>query len=316
MAGQPDNRPDVRVAELAAGEWSVLSVDELRSCGLNAQAVAVRARSGRLHRKYRGVYAVGHPKLPLEGKFLAAVKACGPGAVLSHFSAAALWEMVEWDGRRIETTICDTTPRTHKGIRVHRTRYLEAVDIRRHKGIPVTAPARTALDLCSVLRYRPARRAIRHGLGPLKLFTIPKLLEISDRQLHRPGVERLRRIIATAAPTRSDLEDIVLDLILRAGLPEPDVNVPLWIDGRKVVPDFRWPAWKLVVEADSRKWHDDPLSREDDAERQALLEAQGERVDRVTFAQATAGRSQAMERLQAVAEASATRSLSDNSASG
>lgn len=295
------NDPDAAVARLAGGEWSVLAHDELRECGLSETAIKRRARKGWLHRRYKGVYAVGHPNLPMEGEFLAAVKACGPDAVLSHFSAAALWEMVAWDGRPIEVTIRDTTPRSHRGVRVHRTRYLEPVDVRRKKGIPVTAPARTALDLCSVLRHKYARRAVRQGLGSPKLYTIPKLLEVADRQARRPGALRLRRILATAAPTRSDLEDIVLDLILRAGLPKPDVNVPLWINDRKVVPDFRWRQWKLVVEADGRTWHGDPLARADDAERQALLESQGERVERVTWTQATVRRAETMKRLVSAA---------------
>jgi hypothetical protein len=305
MRPRLDNHPDVRVAELAAAEWSVLSLEELLGCGLTRRGISRRVEAGRLHWKYRGVYAVGHPNLPLEGQFLAAVKACGPGAVLSHFSAAALWRMVEWDNRMFEVTVRDTTTRVHKGIRVHRTRYLERIDVRGHSGVPVTAPTRTALDLCSVLRYRPARRAVRQGLGPLKLFTIPKLLEVTDRQARRPGAVRLKRIIATAVPTASDLEDVVFDLILKAGLPQPDVNVPLWINRRKVVPDFRWPEWKLVVEADGRTWHGDPLARKDDAERQALLESQGDRVERVTWAQATAGRVAATERLREAAAAAA-----------
>ena len=56
-------------------------------------------RNGRLHQFHRGVYAVGHPNLPLEGRLLAAVKACGPAAVLSHYSAAALWGFIDWDDR-------------------------------------------------------------------------------------------------------------------------------------------------------------------------------------------------------------------------
>ena len=86
------------------------------------------------------------------------------------------------------------------------------------------------------------------------------------------------------APTRSELEDVVLDLLLRADLEHPDVNVPLTVGGRRVMPDFRWPAQRLVIEADGAAWHDDPTAREDDAERQALLEAHGERVLRVTVA--------------------------------
>jgi hypothetical protein len=301
MRNAIDNHPDVRVARLAADEWGVLSLDELLGCGLSKPGIARRVRTGRLHWRYQRVYAVGHPSLTLQGQFLAAVKACGPGAVLSHFSAAALWEMADWDQRAFEVTVRDTTTRLHPGIRVHRTRYLDPVDTRIQRGVPVTAPARTALDLCSVLAYQAARRAVRQGLGPLKLFTIPKLLEIADRQGRRPGALRLKRIIATAAPTASVLEDVVLDLILKAGLPKPEINTPLWIGGRKVIPDFRWPQWKLIVEADGRTWHGDPIAREDDAERQALLEDYGERVVRVTWAQATTGRAATMKRLRAAA---------------
>src|SRR5919109_1824107 len=96
---QLDARPAVRVAKLAAEQWGVLSTDELRGCGLSLKAVFNRTRSGHLHPIHRGVYAVGHAAIPLEGRFLAAVKACGPSAVLSHFSAAVLYEFVRWDDR-------------------------------------------------------------------------------------------------------------------------------------------------------------------------------------------------------------------------
>jgi very-short-patch-repair endonuclease len=87
-------------------------------------------------------------------------------------------------------------------------------------------------------------------------------------------------------PTRSELEDAVLELIVRGGLASPDVNVPLQLDGRRVIPDFRWREQRLIVEADGAAWHDSRVAREDDAERQALLELHGERVLRVTWAQA------------------------------
>ncbi|MEA2191579.1 MAG: hypothetical protein QOI73_1700 [Solirubrobacteraceae bacterium] len=69
----------------------MLSISELRACGLDGHAVARRVREGRLHRLHRGVYAVGHPGLTLRGRFRAAVLACGDAAVLSHFAAAAFW---------------------------------------------------------------------------------------------------------------------------------------------------------------------------------------------------------------------------------
>jgi very-short-patch-repair endonuclease len=101
------------------------------------------------------------------------------------------------------------------------------------------------------------------------------------------------------APTRSELEDVVLELILRGGLEHPQVNVPLVLDGRRVVPDFRWPSARLVVEADGAAWHDNELARADDAERQALLEGHGERVLRVTWQQAVAQPAQTLGRLRA-----------------
>jgi Transcriptional regulator, AbiEi antitoxin/Protein of unknown function (DUF559) len=287
------------VAQLAAEQSGVVSVRELRECGLSLREIEWRARIGWMHRIHRGVYAVGHPNLPLEGQFLAAVKACAPSGVLSHYSAAADWAMVEWDERRIEVTVLGEGTRLHAGLRVHRTQVLDPRDVRHHNGIRVTSPARTLVDLASLLDYRPLRRAVRQAQS-LRLVSLPELARTIERLGPRRGVRNLRRILATGpAPTRSELEDVVLDLILRGGLAHPEVNVPLFVDGRRVVPDFRWPAQRLVVEADSRTWHDHKLAREDDAERQALLEAFGDRVLRVTWEQAIARPTQTLERLTA-----------------
>jgi very-short-patch-repair endonuclease len=301
MPDESDNRPDVEVARLAVTEWSVLSLEELRRCGISADMVSRRVSRGHLHWLYQGVYAVGHSNIPLEGRFLAAVKACGAGAVLSHFSAAAILGMTRWDGRSVDVTVRDTTTRIHRRIRIHRTWYLDPTDVRRHRGIPVTSPARTALDLCSQVSDRAARRAIRWALSE-RLLNLRQLIGVLDRQPRRPGAARLRRIVAAGpVPARSELEDVVLEVILAAGLGNPDVNVPMIIDGRRVVPDFRWADRRLIVEADSRKWHDNTLAREDDAERQALLEAHGERVVRVTWQQAVSERSRTVRRLRAAA---------------
>jgi hypothetical protein len=277
----------------------VLSLVELQGCGLSRQAVHWRVRHGRLFRIHGEVYAVGHPNLPLEGRFLAAVKACGPTAVLSHYAAGSHWRMVEWDDRRVEVTVLGEGTRLHPGLRVHRTQLREPRDVRHHDGIRVTSPARTLVDLASLLDYRPLRRAVRQAQS-LRLVSLPEMAKTIERLGPRRGVRNLRRILATGpAPTRSELEDVVLDLILGGGLVRPDVNVPLTINGRRVIPDFRWPQQRLVVEADGAAWHDDPLAREDDAERQALLEAYGERVLRVTWEQSIARPTQTLDRLTA-----------------
>src|SRR3954453_21650581 len=110
-AYQRDARPDVRVARRAARQWCVLSTGELRACGLPKTAISVRVRSGHLHPLHRGVYAVGHDNPPLEGRFLAAVKACGAKAVLSYFAAAAHVAMVRWDDRYPEVTVVGPSSR-------------------------------------------------------------------------------------------------------------------------------------------------------------------------------------------------------------
>ena len=293
------------VAGLAAGERGVLSLDELRACGLTREAVGVRVRNGRLHPLHRGVYAVGHANPTLEGRFLAAVKACGPDAVLSHFSAAALWGVVRWEERRPEVTVRSAGTRTHPRLRVHRTAYLPLDDIARHEGVPVTSPARTLLDLASSLGARPLRRAARQAQA-LHLVSLGQLASVLNRPGPRRGRAKLAGIVATGpAPTRSELEDVVLDLVLSGGLVGPDVNVPLALAGRRVIPDFRWPRERLVIEADGAAWHDNRLAREDDAERQALLEAHGERVVRVTWHQAIARPRETLERIRVAGAPSA-----------
>jgi very-short-patch-repair endonuclease len=135
------------------------------------------------------------------------------------------------------------------------------------------------------------------------LLNVRQLLSILNAQGRRTGAKRLRRITADGAvPTRTELEDVVLDVILAAGLGPPEVNMPMVIDRRRVVPDFRWPDRRLIVEADSRMWHDNRLAREDDAERQAVLDAHGEHVVRVTWEQAVSNPTQTIMRLRSAAD--------------
>ena len=276
----------------------MLAIGELRACGLTDREVQGRVRRGTLHRLYRGVFAVGHPNVPLEGRFLAAVKALGRATVLSHYSAAALWGLVRWDDRRIEALTTADGPRGGHEIRVHRTADLPARDCRRHEGIPVTAPERTITDLASALPYKPLRRAVREAFA-VRLVSIRSLSRAIERRGTFRGKRALVRILAGARPTRSELEDVVLDLILDAKFDRPDVNVPLDLDGRRVVPDFRWPEQRLIVEADGAQWHDHALARTDDAERQAFLEAHGERLVRVSWHQAISRRNETVARLRA-----------------
>jgi very-short-patch-repair endonuclease len=261
-----------------------------------------------------GVYAVGHPNPALEGRFLAAVKAYGTSAVLSHFSAAAHWGIVDWDGRYREVTVPVTGVRAQPNLRVHRTRRLDRKDVMRHRGIPLTSPARTLLDLASLFGETGLRRAVSRALS-LRLVTLRPLMEVIDRLgRSRRGVRKLVRIVASGpASTRTDLEDLVLDFLLRNGLARPDVNRPLILEGRQVIPDFRWPEQRLIIEADGRIWHDHKIAREDDAERQALLEAHHERVVRVTWDQVVAAPARTLARIRAAGAPDADESVQASS---
>jgi hypothetical protein len=264
----------------------VFTLGELRGLGLSKEGVLRRERRGTLVRVYPGVYALGWLVAVPEPGWLAAVKACGQGAVLSHRSAAVLWGFWEGDERWPEVTIPGLGVRRVPGIVIHRSRFLGPHELTHVHGIPVTTAARTLIDLAATLDERRLRPAVRRAQGHRRL-NLPQLLRAIDRLGPRRGSATLRRIVASGpAPTRTVLEDAVLDLLLSAGFEHPDVNKPLVLSGRRVVPDFRWPRQKLVIEADGGAWHDQKIAREDGAERQALLEAHGERVLRVTWAQA------------------------------
>jgi hypothetical protein len=196
-------------------------------------------------------------------------------------------------------TVTTRNTRRHPGIRVHQTKTLERRDWLTRDGIPVTSPARTLLDLASQLSYEALRRAVREAMAQRRV-TVRQLVDVLARGGPRRGTHTLARIVADGdVPTASVLEDIVLDLIVSAGFQRPDIGVPITVEGRRFIPDFRWPEQRIIVEADGARWHDHRLAREDDAERQAFLEASGEKVIRVTWAQAVARRTQTQRRIAA-----------------
>jgi hypothetical protein len=284
--GRDSTKEDLAVARRAAREHGVLGIDELRDCGLSTQRISIRARNGRLHRLYPGVYAVGHDGLSARGRYLAAVKASGADAVLSHRSAADLWGFLNEDSSRFpHVTIPTTCRRRVTGIRMHRTTPLRHDEWLTYERIRVTTPVRTVIDLAAELTPPLLRDVIRKAIGTRRL-RMPQLLRALPTVGPRPGIRKLRRVIADGVPTRSELEDVLLDLISEGGFVPPNVNVALNLDGRRVIPDFRWPSARLIVEADGAAWHDNAVARAGDIERQRLLEAHGERIVRVNWRQA------------------------------
>ena len=205
---------------------------------------------------------------------------------------------VDWDGRHPDVTVARKGVRRREDIRVHCSSVLERRDVMRHEGIPVTLPARTLVDLAAVVSETMLRTAVRRAFG-LRRAGIRQLVAARRRLGPCRGSARLDQVLRIAAPTRSELEDVVLDLIVDGGFARPCVNQPLLRAGRRVIPDFRWPAQRLVIEADGAAWHDNPIARKDDAERQALLETSGDRLIRVTWDQAVARPRETLARIRA-----------------
>jgi predicted transcriptional regulator of viral defense system len=291
-------RRDVQVARLAAAQHGLVTTRQLNACGFDGGAIRVRVARGQLHPLLRGVYAVGHAALTPTAAFAAAVLACGPGAVLSHRAATAHLGLLAWDEREPEVTVPRSGGRGIVGIRVHRNR-LDPRDIWTRDGIRVTCPARTILDVAATMPAKQLRRMARQAQAEQRV-NVRQLVDILERHPRRRGAAKLRRVIADGpAPTRSDHEDLVLDLIDRADLARPELNPKLHLDGRDIFPDTLWRDERLVIECDGRRWHDDPLTRQNDADKQAILEAHGYRVLRITWQQVVDHPAQTLARIRA-----------------
>jgi predicted transcriptional regulator of viral defense system len=146
---------------VARRQWGVVSRGQLSALGFSARGIEEWVRTKRLIRLHQGVYAVGHDRLTRKGYWLAAVLACGPGARLSHRSAAALWELRQSGGGLIDVTVPSRAGRIRrKGIRIHRSGRLGPHEATERDGIPVTTVARTLLDLADALDLQALRRAV------------------------------------------------------------------------------------------------------------------------------------------------------------
>ena len=299
MRAQSETPPDVLVALRAAEQRGQIATRQLRACGIDSDGVRRRVRKGWLHPVYRGVYSVGHPVATREGRCMAAVLACGDPAWLSNHAAGAHLEFLAWEDRDPEVTVLGTSVRRVQGVRVHNARSLHWRDTYRHEGIPVTSPARTLLDLAAALP-EPALRSAARRAQALHRVSVRELLETVDRSNGHPGAGALRAIVADGpARTRSELEDLVLDLLDRAAIERPEINAPLRFGDTTIIPDFLWRDRRLAIEADSVRWHEHKLTREHDAHKQAILEAAGWRVLRIDADQTLRRPEQTLARIRA-----------------
>jgi very-short-patch-repair endonuclease len=259
------------VLAVAARQHGVVTGAQLVARGLSRDGIEHRARRGRLFRVHRNVYAIGSPILTREGRWMAAVLACGAGAALSHESAAALWRIRDRERESIEVSVPPRVVRRHDGIRAHR-RALTAVDLSRHRSIPVTAPACTLIDLAARLDEGELERAISEA-DKLGLTDPDRLLPLLEKLPRRPGVAILRNTLTrhTFRLTDSELERGFIPLAVAAGLPVPRTRQI--VNGHRV--DFWWPAFRLVVETDGLTYHRTPAQQAADRRRDQAHTAAG-----------------------------------------
>ncbi|MEA2330405.1 MAG: hypothetical protein QOH58_543 [Thermoleophilaceae bacterium] len=264
----------------------MVALSQLRALGLSKSGVAERAKAGRLHRIHRGVYAVGHPRLTKPGRWMAAVLACGPRAVLSHRSAAGLWGLRPDNRPNTDVSLPLPSARPRAGLDVHATTTLRPEDTTSRDGIPCTTVARTLLDLADVVPPRTVERAVEQA-EMLRLFDMRAVEEILTHANGRRGAAVLRNVLADLNDdpglTANDLEDRFLELCRAAGLPRPKVNQWLELDdGPPIRADFLWRRERLIVETDGWDSHGTRQGFERDRLRDQRAQLAGWRVLRFT----------------------------------
>jgi hypothetical protein len=269
--------PDAMIAALAEAQHGVVARAQLLRMGLTKTQIDHRIKTRRLHAAHRGVYAVGHRGLTVEGRWMAAVLAAGRGAVLSHATAAAAWDLRRTTSGIVHVTVAGRGGRERRaGMRVHRCGTLTTDDATTHRGIPITTPARTIVDLSRTLKGRP----------------LEQLVDLADQRglidfdhVRTANSASLQAVLQRYAPalTRSELEERFLQLCGTHDIPRPQTNV--LVEGIEV--DFVWRDRRLIVEVDGYAYHRSPAAFEADRERDVTLTTKGWRVLRFTWAQVT-----------------------------
>jgi uncharacterized protein DUF559 len=307
MYGRSD--PDHVIADTATMQHGPIGRAQLRAAGLTDDDIDYRVRRGRLIRLYPQVFAVGQRSMPREGRWMAAVLACGPRAVLSHGDAGALWDLVPVRGAVIHVTTSSRAGRVpdRRRVRLHRVGTLTEEETTVHDGIPVTTPARSLLDLSPSLRPR-ALEAVVERMDRLSLFDLVAVRRCLDAHPRQSGAPRLRAVLerlagADVADTRSALEVAFLQLCDDHDLPTPLTNTV--VAGFLV--DFFWPDQNLIVETDGFAFHRTPTAFDADHDRDQQLTLAGYRVVRFTYNQVTRSRRETARLLRRILNGSGSR---------
>jgi very-short-patch-repair endonuclease len=253
-----------------------VTVGQLLEAGLSRQAIKRRARRGLLHRVHRGVYRVGHRAPSTEAHYLAAVLACGDGAVLSGSAAAFLYGLVK--GTPPPPEVTTEANRRVRGVVTRRVRHLDARDVTSYRAIPITTVARTVVDLAGSLSLGELARACHEADVRYRIGAGMVDAALAGRP-NAPGAAKLHQVLhGDARVTLSKLERDFLAVLRSAGLPLPETNRR--VGGRYV--DCRWPEHQLIVELDGYRYHRSRHAWEQDRRREREARARGDEFRRYT----------------------------------
>jgi very-short-patch-repair endonuclease len=282
------------MAALAARQHGVVSRGQLRHLGMSDTAISRAAKIGRLHLIFRGVYAVGHPPRSEHSRLMAAVLACGKGAVVSHRSAAALLGLIDKGPVVIDVIAPPSRGRKIDGIYLHRVRPPRLEETGTMHRIPCTSPSRTLVDLAGVVGERTLRSAFERAATRRRMLDIAAIEASIDPR--RRGMKVLLGLVeewrGAAAlldkrgRLKSPLEAKVLPLLVQRDLPAPLLNAPVQIADGRIEVDFLWPDHRFALEADSRDFHGTAVAFERDRRRDRELWRAGYAVLRVTSREA------------------------------
>ncbi|MGH2925032.1 MAG: DUF559 domain-containing protein [Solirubrobacterales bacterium] len=264
---------DQLLAELAAVQHGAVARNQLLAAQVSRDQVDWRLRNGRLHEVHRGVYLVGHAVPTEHGMKMAALLACGADAVLSHRSAAAMWDLLTYPaGAPSWVTVPLRRNATRPGIRIHRAN-LPRPDIRRRARMPLTSPPRTILDLAAHVTEQDLERLVAEA-AYRKLVSERELRDQLGQSPGKRGTPALRRVLdLPGGPrrTRSPAERQLLRMLRRAGIGGYETNAR--IHGFEV--DVLWRDCDFAVELDGYAAHSGRVAFERDRLKIAKLKARG-----------------------------------------
>lgn len=275
---------DIAIAKLAKQQHGVVTRTDLLDLGLGQDAIDHRARTGRLHRLHRGVFAVGHEALtPTARSYAAVCSVDGLAGVASLTALAAHGIRPLREGEETVHLVTVRARRARDEIRFHGMQSLTRADLMVRDGVLVLTPALALLTAANDLDERALRRAVNQAFV-MKLVSVPLLVRTIAEHRRRRGVGKLGRVLAAAKPTRSEFEDAAAAFFDAYGMERFEMNARA--AGREV--DVLFPRLRLVIELDSAEFHDNPIQRADDAAKQTVLERAGFVVARLRWHDVTA----------------------------